>query len=262
MKLFNDGFCMKKMILLFILVTVSFSSEFKYRKYQHVKIFYKELSVNAIKIAQKYHIPPAALLAISGLESGYGRGYVCQITGNVLSLGAYKSDKELPSLYLPWCDSQEAVLFDKKDIKKCPKNELHFKQRPKSLKRDYRPNTYAGSSNNLTFFKYNAKAKHNANYRCLEDFASRWINKNSNIKAFKEARMWLDLLIKKEGKEVLYRRETNVQFINKIGGIKNSFNYRATWPKKVLYIMDAVGLVPLVKQMSLENLSFAEAWDK
>ena len=100
---------MKKIVLL-LLISVSFSSanEFSYRKYTHVKKFYKELTPQAIKIAKKYHLPPAAVLAISGLESGYGRGYVSRITGNVMSLGAFRSDHELPPLFLPWCDTRQA----------------------------------------------------------------------------------------------------------------------------------------------------------
>ena len=101
------------LIILFLINSV-LANEYSFRKYSHVKNFYQDLTPSALIIAKRYRLPPAALLAISGLESGYNSGYVGQITGNILSLGAYKSDKELPSLYLPWCDSKKAVLFYKK----------------------------------------------------------------------------------------------------------------------------------------------------
>jgi hypothetical protein len=251
---------MKFLFLLFIFGFSSFASDFSYRKYAHVKNFYEELTPSALEIAKKYKIPPAALLAMSGLESGYDSGYVGQITGNILSLGAYKSDTELPSLYLPWCDQKKAVLYDAKDIKQCPKEQLHYKQRPKSLKRDYRPAPYAGTTQNLEYFKYHKKEKAVAHYQCLEDFSTRWIRADASIKAFANARIWLDTLIQEKGEEVLYLESTNRDFIHKIGGVPHSFNYRETWPKKVILIMHKVGLVELTYKMHHHKKSFKEAW--
>lgn len=254
---------MKKITLLFLIsATLIFASSSSLRKYSHVKSFYKELTPSALIIAKKYHIPPAALLAVSGLESGYDSGYVGQITGNILSLGAYKSDAELPSLYLPWCDSKKSVLYDEKEIKTCPKEALHYKQRPKSLKRDYRPIKEAGSTEKLAYFKYHPKEKAEAHYRCLEDFASRWIRKDSKIEAFAQTRIWLDKLVEKEGVQVLYKKQTNIDFIHHIGGVPHSFNYRETWPPKVMYIMERAELVQLTQDMALHGKSFEEAWSK
>jgi len=253
---------MKKFLLLLLTLTLSLAAQAPYRHYAHVKTFYQELTPSALSIAKKYHLPPAAVLAISGLESGYDSGYVGQITGNILSLGAYKSDQELPSLYLPWCDTKKAVVYDPKVIKKCDPSALHYKQRPKSLKRDYRPEPYAGTLKNLAYFKYHPKEKAAAHYRCLEDFATRWIRATSKIKAFSKARVWLDALVKKEGIEVLYKKSTNIKFINTIGGVPHSFNYRETWPKKVEKIMSKVGLVPLTQAMALEGKSFEKAWNE
>ena len=253
---------MKFILILFLLVNSIFASEYSFRKYSHVKEFYQDLTPSALIISKKHHIPPAALLAISGLESGYDSGYVGQITGNVLSLGAYKSDKELPSLFLPWCERTKTVLFDKKEISKYPKESLHYKQRPKSLKRDYRPHPYAGTDNKLAYFKYHKKEKEEAHYRCLEDFATRWIRADSNNKVFSNARLWLDKLVQEKGEEVLYLKSTNIEFIHKIGGRAHSFNYREEWPKKVLLIMNRTGLVALTTQMALEKKSFKEAWNK
>ena len=89
-------------LILSITITNLFSSEYSFRKYIHVESFYSDISLDSIEIGVKNNIPPAAMMAIAGLESGYGSGYVAQITGNILSLGAFKGDKELPRLYLPY----------------------------------------------------------------------------------------------------------------------------------------------------------------
>lgn len=254
---------MKKAVLcLSISVSLFASSEFSYRKYLHVKQFYRDLTPQAIKIANKYHIPPAAVLAISGLESGYGRGYVGRITGNVMSLGAFRSDHELPPVFLPWCDIHEKVLIDPVEIKKHHKKALHYKTRDKSLKKDYRPASIAGTCNDLEYFKYHPKAKTKAEYRCLEDFATKWITANSNKKAFANTRRWLDKLVKKDGEKALYEKSTNEKFIKMIGGHPDSFNYRKEWPKKVLQIMRKAGLVELCKDMYIDKKSFMASWNR
>ncbi|WP_345993977.1 glucosaminidase domain-containing protein [Sulfurimonas sp. HSL-1716] len=254
---------MKKIILLLtISVSLSSAAEFSYRKYPHVKKFYKELAPQAIKIAHEYHLPPAAVLAISGLESGYGRGYVSRITGNVMSLGAFKSDHELPSVFLPWCDTHEKILIDPKEIEKHPKEVLHYKKRDNSLKRDYRPAPFAGTCKDLEYFKYHPKERSKARYRCMEDFATRWISKTSNKKSFAKARIWLDALVKKNGEKILYEKRTNEQFIKMIGGHPDSFNYRKNWPKKALQIMRKAGLVELCRDMYIGKKSFIASWSK
>ena len=236
------------------------SSEFSFRKYNHVKEFYFNNTEDAIKLSIKHNLPPAAILAIAGLESGYGSGYVSQITGNILSLGAFKSDKELPSLYLPYSKSSKKVLFDPKEIKKYQINDLIWKQRDKSLKRDYRPFPYAGTTKKLELLLYDNVLRKKATRACFNDFATRWITKDSNIKAFREAKIWLSSIVKKEGKAVLFTKKINIEFIYKIGGHPSSFNYRKTWPKKVKLIMMKVGLVKLTNDMHFKSMNFNTAW--
>lgn len=252
-----------KLILLSMLMfsaSTLFSNEFTFRKYSHVKNFYKVNTIEAMTVANKYKLPPAALLAIAGLESGYGRGYVAQITGNILSLGAFKSDKELPRLYLPYSKSKKSVIFDPNVIRKHTKTDLVWKQRPKSLKRDYRPAPYAGTTKKLELLAYDKNLKHNSRMACYNDFATRWIVKNSKIKVFKEARIWLDKLVNKHGKKVLFSEDVNMQFISKIGGHPHSFNYRKTWPKKAKLIMKKVGLIKLTNDMQFKAMSFENSW--
>jgi len=255
---------MKKSLIIVSLCLIGFNNlyadEYSFRKYQHVYDFYKSITTEVIEISKKHKLPPAAVLAIAGLESGYGRGYVAQITGNILSLGAFKGDKELPALYLPYSKSKKRVLFDKKEIQNFPSDDLSWKNRPKSLKRDYRPALYAGSTKNLELLLYDKALRKKAHSACLNDFATRWIIDTSKVKVFKESRIWLDSLVENKGLNVLFSKNTNIDFINKIGGHPHSFNYRDTWPKKVELIMKKTGLVELTNYMHHKKMSFEDAW--
>jgi hypothetical protein len=248
--------------LLILLSTSLFSSEYSIRRYNHVKKFYAAIIKDTIKICKEHNLPPAAVLAIAGLESGYGSGYVAQITGNILSLRAFKSDKELPALYLPYSSSEQKILFDPNIINKLPKSDLSYKKRAKSLKRDYRPLKYAGTKTNLELLKYNKEMRLKAHIACLNDFGTRWISYTSNKKVFKELKMWTDKQVKNKSKTTLYNRDTNLGFIDRIGGIPHSFNYRKTWPKKVKLVMRRVGLIELVNDMDRNNISFKKAWER
>ncbi len=249
-------------IILILLMSFStlYANQYSFRKYNHVKEFYKANTTVAIEVAKKHKLPPAAILAIAGLESGYGRGYVAQITGNILSLGAFKGDRELPRLYLPYSKSKQTVIFDPKEIRKHPEDDLSWKKRPKSLKRDYRPEPYAGTTKNLELLIYDRNLKHVANRACLDDFATRWIIKSSRVKVFKETRIWLDKLVSEHGMDILFTKDVNNKFISKIGGHPHSFNYREAWPKKAKLIMRKVGLVSLTNDIEFKAMSFDSAW--
>jgi hypothetical protein len=238
------------------------SEQYSFRKYQHVKTFYQEITPAVLEVSEKYQLPAAAILAIAGLESGYGSGYVSQITGNILSLGAFSSDKELPPLYLPYSSELKKVVFDPAVIKQQGEADLKWKQRPKSLKRDYRPSPYAGTTKKLELLTYHKKLKFKARRANLEDFATRWIVATSKVDAFKGARLWLDQVVSKHGADNLYNDDINHTFIGKIGGHPRSFNHRETWPKKVALIMRKAGLVALVNDIKNNGLSFNEAWEK
>ena len=252
---------MKHILILLLLTNFLFSYDknFSYRKYIHVEKFYSALVKETVEIALKNNIPPAAILAIAGVESGYGRGYVASITGNILSLGANKNDKQLPSLYLPNTKNPYKVIYNTKEIKSFKKDELFWKQRPKSLKKDYRPKAFAGTTSNLDYFDYNPEEKRKANLRNIEEFSTLWINRNYKFKPFKNARIFLDEQVKKYGKQVLFNKKLNKEFINHIGGKKNSFNYRKTWPKKVIKVLEKTGLVELTKDI-YEKKTFDESW--
>ncbi len=252
---------MKQILLLLIFINFLFSYDknFSYRKYTHVKKFYSSLVKETVDIALKYNMPPAAILAIASVESGYGRGYVASISGNILSLGANKNDITLPSLYLPNTKNPYKIIYNTQKIKSYKKEELVWKQRAKSLKKDYRPKGLAGTTTNLDYFDYNKEKKKKANLQNIEEFSTIWINKNNKFKAFKNARIFLDNQVRKHGKEILFTKKLNEEFINHIGGKKNSFNYRKTWTIKVIKVLEKTGLTKLTKDI-YENKSFDESW--
>jgi hypothetical protein len=234
---------------------------YRYRKYLHVKNFYQDIADDAVKIGVKYNVPPAALLAIAGVESGYGRGYVAHITGNILSLGAKSNEAELPALYLPNLKVDSSKILYGSMIEKYEKDELVWKERPKSLKKDYRPKNIAGTTKELDFLDKNPIAKKEANIACLEDFAKIWINKNKKFKPFVEAREMLDEQVRVNGEDILFDRDINIKFIYMISGKTNSFNYRETWAPKVTTIMKNTGLVELAKALHVDDKTFSDIWE-
>lgn len=234
--------------------------EFPYRKYTHIKAFYAPIAKETIDLALKYNIPPAAILAIASVESGYGRGYVARITGNILSLGAGRGEKELPALYLPTVKKSGEVLYDPARIKKYTKEELSWKKRPKSLKKDYRPSNVAGTKEELAYFDYHESLHVKAQLANIEDFATKWISLKKPFKPFQEARTLVDEAVSNKGKEILFDAKLNEAFINTIGGRPNSFNYRKTWPKKVNIIMQKADLVRLTKNMYESKSSLDDVW--
>ena len=233
---------------------------YRYRKYIHVKNFYKSIAQSTIKLALKYDVPPAAILAMAGVESGYGRGYVARITGNILSLGAKTNEPELPALYLPNLKSDKSKIIYGDMINKYPKDALEWKKRPKSLKKDYRPKNIAATPNELDFFDKNPQEKNRANLACIEDFVKIWIHKNKKLKPFVKARVMLDEQVKLHTKDILFDRDLNIRFLYMISGKENSFNYRKTWAPKVVKIMENVGLVELVYSLHVEHKNFENIW--
>lgn len=252
---------MKIILWLFCFTSLLFSynKEYSFRKYDHVKHFYKPLIEQTIDIALQHNIPPAAILAIASIESGYGRGYVASISGNILSLGAYKSDKELPSLYLPNRLKPYKVLYNRKEISSYDKSLLVWKQRPKSLKKDYRPKKIAGTASNLDYFDYHQEEKKRANLRNIRDFSTLWISKKNSHQVFRDAKLLLDNSVKKYGKKILFSKELNEKFIQSIGGKKNSFNYRKSWSKKVIKVLNKTGLTSLTYEI-YNKKSFDKVW--
>lgn len=236
------------------------AKKYKYRKYNHVKRLYKRISEPVIKLCIKHKVPPAAVLSIISLESGWGQGYIGKITGNFLSLNAFGRDAELPALKMPKHIKTNKIIIDKTKLAKYSENQIVWQNRPSSLKKDYRPKNIAGTSNNLDYFIKNPEELTKANLKNVEDFVTRFISYTSKIKAYNQARQLLDNQIAQHGINILFDTELNIKFINTIGGKPNSFNYRKTWPKKVTNILIHVGAIDLTKKLYLNNFTFNEAW--
>ncbi len=234
--------------------------KYRLRKYAHVKAFYKAIAKPVTKLCIKKNVPPAAVLAMAALESGWNKGYVGRITGNILSLGARRGDKELPALYLPDYIKKGNVVFDSILILKYNKSRLFWKQRPASLKKDYRPNNIAGTHYQLAYFKYHPKSKAKAQIQNVKDFLNVFISHKSKISAYRKARQHLDSLVLKHGKAILLNKKTALYFINAISGKPNTFNYRKTWPKKVTSILNNAGLVVLTKKLYKSHKKFEQVW--
>ena len=246
----------------FITILISgnvFAADYSLRKYEHVKTFYASIAQSAVDLGLEHNVPPAAILAMAGLESGYGRGYVSRITGNILSLGARKGEAELPPLNLPTHIPTDRVLIDKNRIESTPAEELKWKMRPPSLKKDYRPAGFAATEKRLAYLQRNQDERMEARRQNISDFITSWISDKSFVPAFSEARTWLDQTVEQEGKDSLLSCETAKSFISSIGGKPRSFNHRETWVKKVNYILDRAGLCSLTAAMS-KGVPFEKAW--
>jgi len=234
---------------------------YRFRKYDHVTNFYEKLSVDATQVCMDQNVPPAALLAVAGLESGWNSGYIGQITGNILSLGASKrrGDAKLPGLTLPRLKKTKKIVFDSLEIATYNKNTYYMERRPSSLKKDYRPKRWAGTQYNLGYFEHHPEEKAKAHAQNIEDFVTVFISRTSKISAYRNTRAKMDALVKKHGKDILLKETTARQFIHGIGGKKNSYNYRETWPIKVINIMRKAGLVSLTTDL-YSGKSFKESW--
>ncbi|MGY5352344.1 hypothetical protein ACXGQW_07255 [Wenyingzhuangia sp. IMCC45533] len=236
------------------------TSIYKYRKYNHVKELYGRISAPVIQMCIEYKIPPAAVLSIISLESGWGQGYIGRITGNFLSLNAVGTEAELPALRMPKSIKTKNVILGKKALAKTLKTDIIWEIRPASLKKDYRPSPMAGTIENLDYFIDHPYELTKANLENVRDFATRFISYTSRIRAYNQARELLDNKIATHGINILFDENLNIQFINTIGGKPNSFNYRKTWSKKAINILKNVGAVELSKDLYLYHKTFKEAW--
>ena len=231
------------------------------RKYSHVKTFYKSITKKATKICLENNIPPASLLAIAGLESGWNQGYIGKISGNILSLNSNNKKRQLPALYLPTLIKENNVLFDSVKINTYKPSELKWKKRPESYKKDYRPLPFRGTSFNLAYFENNPKEKTKAHLLNITDFVTTFIGRKSKLRVYRAARKKMDSLVNIHGKKILLDKKTAINFVNAIGGKPNSYNFRKTWPNKVIYIIEHAGLVKLTQQIN-NGESFMIAWNK
>lgn len=231
------------------------------RHYQNVTHFYTMTAQEAVKIGLANNVPPAAILAIAGWESGYGQGYVAQVTGNIMSLGARKGEPELPPLTLPKNRATDQIMIDIDKAKRLPKDQVVWEKRPPSLKKDYRPKPYAGTADHLLYFRNHPQALKQAYAEVMQDFASRWINAQSDVPVFATAAGNMNQLVKREGQSALLKCDVAKAFVKSIGGQPRSFNTRPAWITHVNTVMDKAGLCQLTQEL-YQGQSFKIAWVK
>jgi len=235
-------------ITLYIFIVFSNAHAIKsYQELKHVRDFYAEIAPISVELGLKYNVPPAAIMAIAGVESGYGRGYVSRITGNILSLGAGKSEVALPSLTLP-ISKDGKILYNQKEISLYPKDQLTYKKRPKSLKKDYRPESIFGTNKHLDYFDNNPEKRKKAIKSNIKDFVTKWISKKHSFSPFRDSRTYLD-----KNKDKLFTKEVSQKFISIIGGVPNGFNYRKSWVEKVNIILRKADLIELANKLKTKN---------
>jgi hypothetical protein len=250
----------KKKVVTSINLKSTNTSLYSLRKYNNVTHFYNRIAKSATELSIKNNVPPAVILAIAGLESGWNQGYIGRITGNILSLGKRGGDTELPPLKIARLKANNKILFDSLEIIKYAAKDITWEERPPSLKKDYRPKPFAGKSHNLAYFKYHPKEKAKAQIKNINDFVTVFISRKSRIKAYRKGRNLMDSLVQIHGKEILLEDATAVKFIHEIGGKLNSFNFRKTWPKKVLNIIEKAGLCELTSKFYSNNAEFKDIW--
>ena len=236
------------------------SSTYRYRKYSHVAKLYQRLALPVTKLCIKHKVPPGAVLSIISLESGWGQGYIGKITGNFLSLNAFGNDAELPALDMPKDITTHTIILSKRKLAKIPKADIIWENRPSSLKKDYRPDSISGTATHLDFLINHPDEMTKANLKNVEDFVTRFISHTSSIKAYNQARTLLDNQVAAHGIDILFDPKLNEKFIHTIGGRPNSFNFRKTWPIKVMSIFRNTGINKLTKDLYINKKTFNEAW--
>lgn len=236
------------------------AQKYSLRRFQNVSHFYAKIAKKATTVCMENNIPPAAILAMAGLESGWNQGYVGKITGNILSLGSRRGDYELPALRLPTLNLNGEILYDSLEIIKYSNDELDWIDRPSSLKKDYRPLPYAGSKYNLAYFKYDTEKEAQAHIQNITDFVTLFISRDSKIPIYRNTRKLMDEMVAESGNEILLDSTTANLFINEIGGKPYSFNFRESWPIKVKSIIKNAGLAELTKELYKSETDFDSLW--
>jgi hypothetical protein len=251
----------KMYIVIFLLIFCTTIQAKSIRRFSHVKTFYKDITEMTIELSVKHNAPPAVILAIAGLESGYGQGYVAQITGNILSLGVNKNETQLPALHLPKVIKTNKIIFDAEEIAKYTEAELSRKQRPPSLKKDYRPSSIRGSKDNLSYLLNHPESRAAAHKQNILDFLTIWLNEDYVFPVFVELRKFLDMRVEENGKDILFDRTLNEELISMMSGKPDSFNLSEDWAGKVKWIMNNAMLLELTKNLYYDKLNFEEAWE-
>lgn len=236
--------------------------EYLSRKIPKIAFFYKHIAVDLIKASVRANIPPAAVLAIVGLESKYGENYISKITGNITGAVALERENMMPPVKLPSLRYGYQAFLNKKKVAKHRPSDIRWVQYPPSYLIDYRPIPLRGTELKLDYFEYRPLLKKHAQIQSVVDFGALIISNKSEFDAIKEARQWLDELVAQEGKQVIFESQVAYAFIDKISGRgKNTYpKYNKAWGAKVKRLIESTGFVPFVRDLHHKRYTFEEAW--
>jgi len=218
------------------------SSGYSGWKYPQVQLFFEHFTPIVLQEALLNGIPPAAVLAIAALESGYDTGYVANVSGNILSLNARQKDPMLPPLHVPV--QGKSVIVDQQKLKAllASGTPVDYEVRPPSLKKDYRPAPYAGTTAHLDYFQIHPEEKYNAWSENVQDLVYGRLSPDSRIPAYVETRQFCDQIKESRSLNQLLASSSAIQFLAKIGGKPLSYNVRPSWRIRTQEVVTRLGL--------------------
>jgi len=216
---------------------------FKTWQLSKVSNFFKYLTPIVLKKSLEKGAPPGAILAIAALESGYGTGYIANVSGNILSLNAKRTEPMLPPLTLAITKNNKIILNGEK-IKSMLAAGYPFKvlKRPPSYKKDYRPAQIASKKTHLDYFLHNPNQKYLAWEQNVNDLMFSRLDSNSSIIAYKETSMFCDNLFKKKSIYHLLSNKAATSFLTLVGGRPISYNIRTSWRDKAISLLSKLNL--------------------
>ena len=187
--------------------------------------------------------PPASILSIACLESGFGKSYVSRVSGNLLSLNALDTETALPPLQLPVVGHNDYII-DTQRLKKmlATGNEIKVVKRPASLKKDYRPKEIAGGFTELDYFLYHQEEKFSAWQNNIKDLLYNRISEKSAYSAYRETNALCLRIKTNRSITLLFSNKTSTHFLSLIGGRPQSYNANLSWRQKTHNIVYSMGL--------------------
>ena len=157
--------------------------EYLNRKVPEIAFFYKHISVDVVKAAVNTNIPPAAILAIIGYGSRYGKNYISKITGNITGVRAVERENMMPPVKLPSRRYNYDAFLNEKEVSIYKKNEVQWVQYPPTYLRDYRPSPIRGTALKLDYFKYRPILQKRARIQSVLDFGNIALSKKKRVQS-------------------------------------------------------------------------------
>ena len=208
------------------------------RRFPWVMEFYRELTPIAVEEAMRTGIPAPAIMAIAGHESGFGRGYVARVSGNILSLGARGSDVVLPPLTVLENGRGEILLeFDRTTRQQSIPSGYRWVKKPPSYKKDYRPPGICGTDGGFDYFIKNPAERLAAWRKNVRDFAEGRINEDSPVEAYRRAYQFARKMKNSHSRSYVFSERRAMEFIRLVGGHPQSFNSNPEWPDRVISLL-------------------------